>query len=233
MSDYTLAVNWSGKDALSDSDSAKVISGDDFDSEFTTIRTALNSKADIASETLTGTPLAPTATTGTNTTQVATTAFVQTELGTITAAVVNALVYPVGSLYFNMAVSTNPNTLLGMGTWVAYAEGEVLVGKEASGTFDTLDESLGAETASGSTTGSTTSGLPAHTHTFTHTQTPAAGGAASRTHPVSEKASVSDYNTNGTKTTDSTGSGSAHTHTTPAVSTLQPSVTVYIWKRTA
>ena len=76
MSDYTIAVDWSGKDALSDSDSAKVISGTDFNSEFTTIRTALNSKADIASETLTGTPLAPTAAASTNTTQIATTAFV-------------------------------------------------------------------------------------------------------------------------------------------------------------
>ena len=76
MSDYTLAVSWSGKDALSDSDSAKVISGSDFNTEFTTIRTALNSKADIASETLTGTPLAPTAAASTNTTQIATTAFV-------------------------------------------------------------------------------------------------------------------------------------------------------------
>jgi hypothetical protein len=76
MSDYTLAVSWSGKDALADSDSAKVISGTDFNTEFTTIRTAINSKADIASETLTGTPLAPTAAASTNTTQIATTAFV-------------------------------------------------------------------------------------------------------------------------------------------------------------
>jgi len=78
MSDYTLAVSWSGKDALADSDSAKVISGSDFNTEFTTIRTALNSKADIASETLTGTPAAPTAAADTNTTQIATTAFVTT-----------------------------------------------------------------------------------------------------------------------------------------------------------
>ena len=76
MSDYTIAVDWSGKDALSDSDSAKVISGSDFNTEFTTIRTAINSKADIASETLTGTPLAPTAAADTNSTQIATTAFV-------------------------------------------------------------------------------------------------------------------------------------------------------------
>jgi len=78
MSDYTLAVSWSGKDALADSDSAKVISGSDFNTEFTTIRTAVNSKADIASETLTGTPAAPTASASTSTTQIATTAFVTT-----------------------------------------------------------------------------------------------------------------------------------------------------------
>ena len=220
MSDYTLAVSWSGKDALADSDAGKVISGADFNSEFTTIRTAINSKADIASETLTGTPLAPTASTGTDTTQIATTAFVQTELGTITAAVVNALVYPVGSIYFNMAVATNPATLLGMGTWVAYATGQVLVGFESSGTFDALDESLGAET---STTGShtlTTSEIPAHTH---------AGGADSP-----DGSNAVDGGGNSVRTqaaTSSTGGGGGHTHgSTP---TLQPSVTVYIWKRTA
>ena len=76
MADYTIAVSWSGKDALADTDASKVISGDDFNTEFTTIQTAINSKADIASETLTGTPLAPTAAASTNTTQIATTAFV-------------------------------------------------------------------------------------------------------------------------------------------------------------
>jgi hypothetical protein len=78
MSDYTLAVSWSGKDALADSDSAKVISGSDFNTEFTTIRTAVNSKANIASPTLTGTPAAPTASASTSTTQIATTAFATT-----------------------------------------------------------------------------------------------------------------------------------------------------------
>ena len=35
MSNYTIAVAWSGKDALSDSDANKVISGADFNTEFT------------------------------------------------------------------------------------------------------------------------------------------------------------------------------------------------------
>ena len=92
MSDYTLAVTWSGKDALSDSDSAKVISGADFNSEFTTIQTAVNSKADLVDATqdvttndlivtgtlaVTGIPTIPTAATSTNTTQAASTAMVQ------------------------------------------------------------------------------------------------------------------------------------------------------------
>jgi hypothetical protein len=77
MSDYNLAVTWSGKDGLSDSDAGKVISGADFNSEFTTVQTAVNSKANIASPTLTGTPAAPTAAAGTDTTQIATTAFVK------------------------------------------------------------------------------------------------------------------------------------------------------------
>jgi len=93
MSDYTLAVNWSGKDALSDSDAGKVISGADFNTEFTTVRTAVNSKQDVNGDagedfamnngtvagtlTVTGIPTIPTAATSTNTTQAASTAMVQ------------------------------------------------------------------------------------------------------------------------------------------------------------
>jgi len=46
MSNYSIQVNWAGKDALPDTDPGKVISGDDFDTEFTAVRTAVNSKAD-------------------------------------------------------------------------------------------------------------------------------------------------------------------------------------------
>ena len=81
MSNYNLQVTWSGKDALSDSDPDKVISGDDFHTEFTAVKTAVNTKAEIngsATETFS----AVTAASGTNTTQVATTAFVTTGLST-------------------------------------------------------------------------------------------------------------------------------------------------------
>ena len=79
MANYNLAVSWSGKDALADSDANKVISGADFHTEFTAVKAAVNTKADIngsASEAFSAT----TASAGTNTTQVATTAFVEADV---------------------------------------------------------------------------------------------------------------------------------------------------------
>ena len=217
MADYTLAVSWSGKDALADSDANKVISGADFNTEFTTVQTSVNSKADKASPTFTGTPLSTTAAVGTDSTQIATTAFVKD--------VLENYIYPVGSIYFNMAVSTNPGTLLGFGTWAAYAEGKVLVGLAGSGTFDALDESLGAETVTTGSTTLTTSQIPSHTHTVHDTD-------HSRT-PDSTDTTADEYGAYAAAsgTTGATGGGGGHTHgSTP---TLQPSKTLYIWKRTA
>jgi len=71
MSNYTVITDWDGKDALADSNPAKVISGDEFQDEFDAIATAVSTKADIngsASETfsalslsLGGTPITATA----------------------------------------------------------------------------------------------------------------------------------------------------------------------------
>ena len=48
MSDYTIQVSWSGKDALADSNPNKIISGADFNTEFGAVQTAVNSKYDSA-----------------------------------------------------------------------------------------------------------------------------------------------------------------------------------------
>lgn len=61
------------------------------------IQTQLNAKAPIASPTLTGVPAAPTAAGGTNTTQIATTAFVNSEVGTANAALVKTALNASGS----------------------------------------------------------------------------------------------------------------------------------------
>ena len=209
MADYTIAVSWSGKDALADASAAKVISGADFNTEFTTVQTAVNSKANTASPTLTGTPLAPTAAVSTNTTQLATTAFVQ---AATTAAIINTLVYPVGSIYMNANVSTNPATLLGFGTWAIYAAGKVMIGLDSGDTdFNALTDTGGSKTHTLST-----AEMPAHTHTYGRSTT----SEAMSIHDISGLRGAADTQT------ASTGGGGAHNN-------LQPYVVIHMWKRTA
>jgi hypothetical protein len=213
MADYTLAVSWSGKDALADSDANKVISGADFNSEFTTIQTAINSKADIASETLTGTPIAPTAAVATNSTQIATTAFVRAEIAN--------RAYPVGAIFTTVtayADSAAVVAVIGGTTWTAFGAGKVLVGVDTGDSdFNTIEETGGAKTGSHTLT---VAELPAHTHSY------------DRQVLTSDSLSIHDTSRvtggNSSATSGSTGSGSAHTH--PIV---QPYITVYFWKRTA
>jgi hypothetical protein len=82
MSNYTKATNFATKDTLPPGDSGKIVKGTEIDSEFNAIASAVSSKADTASPTFTGTPLAPTAAGGSNTTQIATTAFVKAAVDT-------------------------------------------------------------------------------------------------------------------------------------------------------
>lgn len=55
MSSYSRVVNFTAKDALLTGNPSKLVVGADFDSEFNAAQTAINSKADTASPTFTGT----------------------------------------------------------------------------------------------------------------------------------------------------------------------------------
>lgn len=216
MTDYTKTTNFTAKDSLPVGDAQKKVKGSEFDVEFNAIATAVGTKANLASPTFTGTPSLPTGTTAVtqsaddNSTKLATTAYVDTAVGAIDFATV----YPVGSIYINATNSTNPGTLLGFGTWVAFGAGRVMVGLNSSDTdFDTAEETGGAKTHT-----LTVDEMPSHTHTysrFTH------GGADT---VIGSQVDISATYT--TETTSSTGSGSAHNN-------LQPYVVVYMWKRTA
>lgn len=130
-------------------------------------------------------------------------------------AEVLTIIYPVGSIYTS-TVSTNPATLFGFGTWVAYGAGRVLVGKATSGTFATAGATGGAETHT-----LTIAQMPSHVHG--QVVTALTGGPAVR--------NDYDSDTNGNAfpqgiNTEATGGGQAHNN-------LQPYVVVYMWNRTA
>jgi len=113
MSNYTKATNFAIKDGLSTGDPAKVVKGTEIDTEFTAIASAISSKADSNSPTLTGTPLAPTASSGTNTTQIATTAFVTTAISSSTNTAIVAERTASATLT-NKTISADDNTLSGI-----------------------------------------------------------------------------------------------------------------------
>ena len=186
-----------------------------------------------ASPTFTGTPSLPTGTigvtqaAGTSSATLATTAFVQAAL---------AAIYPVGSIYTNATVSTNPGTLLGFGTWTAFGAGRVAVGYDASNAlFDTAEE----------TGGYADQDVVTHTHTFSattdnpgnhvHYQYGPYGGGGN------PGGSLNTSNPGGQDT--STTAAGAHTHTVSGTTSsagssgtnknYQPYITVYMWKRTA
>ena len=60
MSNYTKTTNFTAKDTLPTGNAAKIIKGTDFDTEFDALVTAVASKANSASPTLTGTVTIPT-----------------------------------------------------------------------------------------------------------------------------------------------------------------------------
>ena len=175
-----------------------------------------------ASPTLTGTPIAPTAAAGTSTTQISTTAFVSAAIQTL---------YPIGSIY-SSTVSTNPNTLFGFGTWVAYGAGRVLIGQSGVSPY-----------VAGSTGGSADAITVSHTHTATVTDP---GHFHSLPNSTSAQAgtdvggaSTTDTGTARTPNmaTNSTTTGITVANSTTGVSgtnaNLQPYVVVYMWNRTA
>jgi hypothetical protein len=144
-------------------------------------------------------------------------------------------VYPVGSIYINAGVTTNPATLLGFGTWTAFGAGRVMVGLNGSDTlFDTLEETGGSKDAV----------VVSHTHTATTDTQGAHKHTMDRHSEVSniQKGTVGDNGTFASTRFDAgMSTEGAHTHAITVASTgssgtdanLQPYITVAMWKRTA
>jgi len=127
-------------------------------------------------------------------------------------------VYPLGSIYINASVSTNPATLLGFGAWTNFGAGRVLVGLNSADTdFDAAEETGGSKTHT-----LTINEMPSHNHGGIY---PAgASGSFSQAFDVDHPQTGADLSNQ--KYTTSTGGGQPHNN-------LQPYIVVYMWKRTA
>ena len=229
MTDYTKSTNFATKDNLSSGNSLKIVKGTEIDTEFNNIATAIATKADLASPTFTGTPTLPTGTiattqsNGNSSTAIATTAFVQAAI---------SLLYPVGSIYTNASVSTNPATLLGFGTWTAFGAGRVMVGFDSGNAlFDTAEETGGSADAivvSHTHTATSTVTDPSHAHNYSYDAGVAQSGSGRNGAGGSGTLTTNSASTGITVATTNASTGSSGTN-----ANYQPYITVYAWKRTA
>lgn len=138
-------------------------------------------------------------------------------VGADVLALVGPSLWPVGSVYYNKTVATNPATLFGFGTWVALADVFIVArGSTYTSTGGSATATLGA------------GNLPAHTHNLASN-----AGTGVAVSDIGTGAAVSGgelsspgNNTKATLVTTSTGSS------TP-FSILPPYQAVYAWERTA
>jgi hypothetical protein len=234
MSSYVKSTDFQAKDSLLTGDPNKIIKGAEINDEFNAIQTAVATKGDISSPTFLGNPTAPTQDVSNSSTRLATTAFVKAAL---------ALLHPVGSIYIAV-VSTNPATLFGFGTWVAFGAGKALVGLDSGNSLmDTVEETFGqanaitvAHTHTASISGTVeATGLDDDGRAFavgftSPTGSFSASGSRSINAPDGYGALKTVSNTtlslSATPTTSSTGSSGTNAN-------YQPSIAVYMWKRTA
>ena len=257
MSGYNKITDFAAKDALSTGNPAKIVKGTEIDDELVAISGAVASKADVASPTFTGTPAAPTASSGTSTTQLATTAF---------AMGAAALVMPSGAMVQWPTATAPTGFLLCTGAAVSrtiYAALFAVIGTtfgagDGTTTFNLPDfdnrfavcagdtytvGSTGGTTTSTGTVGSTAlteAQMPKHYHAMlgpNSIDTVPNGSSTNVGMSYSggtDDDSVSRYNTysvggnaSSGGTTEGTSNGDGHTHSFTGSNTVPPYLGVY------
>jgi microcystin-dependent protein len=158
-------------------------------------------------------------------------------------------VYPIGAIY-TTTIITNPATIFGFGTWIAFGTGRTLVGVDTTQTdFNTVVKTGGAVTL---TIGVTN--LPAHHHNVNPPNTTSGNNNANQI-PVGRRemraydagtaytgVRPDGYSSDGTvyltapthqHDVDIAAFDSADTGSGTALASMNPFVTVYFWRRTA
>ena len=179
-------------------------------------------------------------------------------IGTIANSSTLDKAYPIGSIYVSVK-NTNPSTLFG-GTWVSFGTGRTLVGVDTNQTeFASIEKTGGSKTTSytpAGTVGNTTltvNQIPAHNYDVLQAGNYGNAIVPNGTNNMTEgNYTIRAYDAGcgwipasssyvGKKSwsagTQNSGGGQAHNHsftgTGANISTLQPYITVYMWKRTS
>jgi hypothetical protein len=145
--------------------------------------------------------------------------------------------FPVGAVFISV-VSTNPNTLLGYGTWSAFGAGRVLVGLDAGDSdFNTAEETGGVKTV---TLTGAQSGIAQHTHVqnaHTHDFLPRSattGGVSSIvTGTLDTSSTISGANQPHVQAATAVNQNAGPANAAEAHINVQPYVVCYFWKRTS
>ena len=125
--------------------------------------------------------------------------------------------FPVGSVFFAV-VNTNPNTLLGYGTWTQIARGKFIVGQDDTDPdFDVAEETGGAKTHT-----LTVNEIPSHSHILRRHATATGALTGITTAPDTSSSNPQDAGPQ----SGLAGGGLAHNN-------LPPWDVLYVWKRTA
>lgn len=153
-------------------------------------------------------------------------------------ALVKQSIHEVGDVIVTL-VNVNPAARYG-GTWVQVAQGRTLVGVDiADPDFDAAEKTSGTKTV---TLTAAQSGLPAHGHGVNdpgHSHVENSNGTNTgplRGWPAADASTNSSTPTGFSTSVDGTGVtviGAAAANAAQAHSNVQPSMTVYFWKRTA
>ena len=143
--------------------------------------------------------------------------------------------FPVGAVFIAV-VSTNPATLLGYGTWSAFAAGRMLIGHNAADAdFDTAEETGGAKTSSAVVNHthdvSVTDGGHSHVENSNNATTGGLRGWAAADTSTSTS-TATGYST-ASATTGITASTVNPAGGVASFSLMNPYIVCYMWKRTA
>lgn len=156
----------------------------------------------------------------------ATTATSVTSISSSQQLAIIALAYPVGSIYMNTSNSTNPGTLLGIGTWAVVAAGQMLLGNGGGYTA--------GNTGGSATTTLTYANMPSHSHAINdpghvHVDLGGVGIYGTTSGPDSVQTYTQTHNTQSALTGITLGTAGSGT----SFSTISPYLVVYMWQRTA